>query len=412
MTESAAPSESQYGPLHGLTVVELATEIQGPYAGLTLSELGAEVIKVEMRGAGDTSRGVTVSKLTDLAPEHANFSHYFYSMNRGKRSITLDMKSPQGQEVLWRLLERADILTSNFRIGVLERLGFGYDVVVQRCPRLIYAVASGWGPRGPRTQLPSRDMLAQAASGMMAKNGADPEPPVPTSSVIADYSGGHMLVTAVLAALYQRERTGKGQRVDVSLYGTMISLQIWELLLTSMTGTEPHRAGHGHPYMTGAWGSFRTADGWIVLSAVGDPVWQRFCEIIERPDLAADPQWTGKTRNIHGDAFRLLIADAFLHKTTAQWMAELAPADILATPAASYLDVLDDEQAIASGYIQSIDHPDLGPLKMVGSPIEFSGAALKNAATAPKLSADTDTILAELGYSAEQIEALRSSKAV
>ncbi|TVV76716.1 CaiB/BaiF CoA transferase family protein [Sphingomonas solaris] len=397
-------------PLDGIRVVELALEIQGPYAALTLSEMGADVIKVENRVGGDTSRSVPLAKMVADAPaELADFRHYFYIFNRGKRSVGLDLKSAGGRDALMRLLDTADVLVSNFRLGVLDRLGFGYDALKERFPRLIYAVASGWGTQGPRTHYPSRDMLAQAASGLMAKTGHDPDPPLPAGTNIADYGGAHMLVTAVLAALVQRGRTGRGQRVDVSLYGTMLAHENWELFQASLTGREPHRAGHAHPHMTGAWGGFRTADGWLVLSSIPDAVWPRFCEIIARPDLAADPQWTGKTRNVDGEAFRTIIAGAFTGRTTADWMAELGPAGVLATPAASYQDVLADPQAHASGYIREVAHPGLGTLRLVGSPIAFSDAALREAATAPALGADTDAVLGELGYTDTDIAGLRDA---
>lgn len=398
------------GPLHGVRVIELASEIQGPYAGLTLSELGADVIKIEARGVGDTSRSVKLSKMVEgVEPGLGDFQHYFFLMNRGKRSLTLDLKKEEGKAVLERLLAETDVLLSNFRIGVLDRLGFGFDALSARFPRLVYAVASGWGPRGPRTHYPSRDILAQAASGLMSKTGSDPQPPMPTGAIIGDYSGGHMLVTAVLAALFQRERSGRGQRVDVSLYGTLLAHQNWELFQAGLTGREPHRAGNAHPHMAGAWGGFRTADGWLVFSGVGDPVWPRFCEIIGRPDLAADPQWTGVTRNVRGDAFREIIKDAFIGRTTAAWMAEFGPADILATPAANYLDVLDDQQALDSGYICEIEHPQIGPMKLVGSPVEFSASSPRNAASAPALGADSEAILGELGYDPAEIERLRAA---
>lgn len=400
-------------PLEGIRVVELALEIQGPFAGLTLSELGADVVKVENPGPGDTSRTVPLAKMVaDPPADRADFRHYFYTFNRGKRSVALDLKSEGGKEVLMRLLADADVLISNFRIGVLDRLGFGYETLAERFPRLVYAVASGWGLRGPRTHYPSRDMLAQAASGLMAKTGLDPAPPLPAGSNIADYSGAHMLVTAVLAALVQRARTGRGQRVDVSLYGTMLAHQPWEIFQTALTGREPHRAGYAHPHMTGAWGGFRTADGWLVLSSITDAVWPAFCAIIGRADLAADPQWTGKTRNVDGEAFRAIIEQAFTGRTTAEWMAEFGPAGVLATPAATWLEVIEDAQAIESGYIRTIDHPELGPIKAVGSPIEFSAAALRNAVTAPVLGTDTDAVLGELGYGAADIAALRASGAI
>jgi crotonobetainyl-CoA:carnitine CoA-transferase CaiB-like acyl-CoA transferase len=408
---SAEPGHAG-GPLAGLRVVELALEIQGPYAGQTLAGLGAEVIKIETPGRGDTSRAVPLARILGSGADRGEFSHYFYVFNRGKRSLTLDLKSESGKEVLHRLLVRSDVLISNFRPGVLERLGLGYELIAARHPRLIYAMGSGWGPRGPRTLFPSRDMLAQAASGLMAKTGDDPQPPTPAPTVIGDCSGAHMLVTAVLAALYARERTGRGQRLDVSLYGTVLSLQPWEIFHTHLVGREPARAGYAHALMKGAWGAFRAADGWLVLSSLGDDHWPQFCRIIGREDLLADPRWTMYTRNIVGDELHEILIDAFLGRTCDEWMAEFGPAGILITEAVGWLDVLEDEQARESGYIAAVEHPDYGPMKLVGSPMEFSGTRAHTPSKAPALGEDNAAILEEAGFSPAEIESLRAEHVI
>ena len=226
------------GVLDGIRVVELGQEIQGPYATLLLGDMGADVIKVENRGLGDLARRTTVGRIAGPDAPHAEFQQYFLVLNRGKRSITLDLKKAEGRAVLMRLLENADVLLTNFRPGVLERLGFGYEELHSKLPRLIYAVASSWGPKGPWARRPSRDLLAQAASGMMGKTGTEGTPPLPAGSIVGDYAGAYMAATGILAALYARERTGKGQRVDTSMYGTLIAMQPWEIAQTSLTGVE------------------------------------------------------------------------------------------------------------------------------------------------------------------------------
>ncbi|MCE2488031.1 MAG: CoA transferase, partial [Desulfurellaceae bacterium] len=196
------------GPLDGVKVIEIAQEIQGPYAGLFLADMGADVIKIEMRETGDLSRFMLVQLIAGPDARHADFSHYFLAMNRGKRSLTLDLKKPQAQPILDRLLDSADVLLTNYRPGVLDRLGFGYEALSKRNPGLIFAQGSSWGPEGPWVRRPSRDTLAQAAGGVMAKNGRPDDRPLPCGTLVADHSGAFMLMAGILAALYAREKTG------------------------------------------------------------------------------------------------------------------------------------------------------------------------------------------------------------
>ncbi|WP_281783685.1 CaiB/BaiF CoA transferase family protein [Sinimarinibacterium flocculans] len=396
------------GALQGVRVIEIAQEIQGPFAGLLLADLGAEVIKIENCETGDLARRTTVGAVSRGEPvPHADFQQYFFMLNRGKRSVTLNLKSEEGKQILMRLLGDADVLLTNFRPGVLERLGFGYEALSQRLPRLIYAVASSWGPRGPWARRPSRDMLAQAASGLMAKTGKDGDQPLPAGMVVADYAGAMTAFSGVLAALYARERTGQGQRVDVSMYGSMLALQSWEILQTSLTGRENHRAGRGHQFLHGVWGAFRTRDGWVAIAGVEDDRWPRFCKIIGREDLADAPEFDREHRNFKGDKVQAVLDEIIPTRTTAEWMQDFDAADLFATPVVQYLDVLDSEQAQANGYIRWVEHPEHGRFRIVGHPMEFSSTPVRYADRMPGHGEHTEELLSEHGFGPDDIAALK-----
>jgi CoA:oxalate CoA-transferase len=343
---------------------------------------------------------------------HPTFSHYFLALNRGKRSLTLDLKKPDGKEILRRLLEKADVLVSNYRPGVLDRLGFGYEEVSGWNSRLVYALGSSWGPKGPWVRRPSRDTLAQAAGGILAKTGLPEQPPLPCGALIADHSGGFTLATGILAALYCRERTGKGQKVDVSIYGTVLALQPMEIDFTSISGVETERAGRGHQFLHGVWGAFPTRDGWICLAGVDDARWPRFCKVVGIEEHLSDPECDNVTRNFHGEKVQKILDEALPKKTTAEWLKLLSEADILVGPIQQYKDILDSEQAMENGYLVWMDHPQVGRVKVVGNPITLSATPLSTQTPAPELGQHTEEILLEAGYSWEEIAGLREKQVV
>jgi crotonobetainyl-CoA:carnitine CoA-transferase CaiB-like acyl-CoA transferase len=400
-------------PLEGIRIVEIAQEIQGPFAALFLSDLGAEITKIENRETGDLSRWLTAELIGGPKVKNAKVSHYYIAMNRGKRSITLDLKKSAAIEVVRRLVKRHDVLLTNYRPGVLERLGLGFDELRLVNPRLIYAQASSWGPTGPWTMRPSRDTLAQAASGLMSKTGMPGDPPLAAGAAVADQAGALTLAGGVLAALYARERTGEGQRVDASIYGTMIAMQGFELNYASMTGEEPARAGRGHPFLHGVWGAFRTSDGYLCIAGVDDQRWPHFCKIMGIEHLQSDPECSDNaTRNFHGDRIEAILDRVFPTKSTAEWLKELTDADILVTEVVSHLQVLASEQARLNGYLMDLEHQTVGKMTVTGCPVTLNSEVSHEAKPVAEHGQHTEEILLEAGYTWEEISALHNAEVI
>jgi len=400
-------------PLEGIKVVEIAQEIQGPFAALILADMGADVVKVENKETGDLSRWMLAALIGGLEVKNALVSHYFIAMNRGKRSITADLKKPDAIEMVRRMVKSYDVLLTNYRPGVLDRLGLGYDEVRKINPRIVYAQGSSWGPKGPWVTRPSRDTLAQAASGLMAKTGMPADPPLTAGIFVADHSGALSLASGVLAALLARERSGKGQKVDASIYGTMIAMQGMEIDYTSITGAEPERAGRGHQFLRGIWGAFPTSDGHLCIAGVDEKRWPSFCRILGIQHLEKDPEYSDNVvRNFHGDKIQKVLDEIFPTKTTHEWLKELNDADILATEVVDYRAMLKSEQALVNGYLLELDHPVAGKVLVSGAPVTLNGEVAAAAENAPELGQHTEEVLLELGYTWEEIGALRERGAV
>jgi len=400
-------------PLEGIKVIEIGQEIQGPFAGLFLADMGADVVKVENKETGDLSRWMAASLIGGPGVRNAAVSHYFIAMNRGKRSITADLKKPAAIEIVRRMVKAYDVLLTNYRPGVLDRLGLGYEEVRKLNPRIVYAQGSSWGPKGPWVMRPSRDTLAQAASGIMAKTGMPNDPPLAAGIFVADHTGALSLAGGILAALVARERTGKSQKVDVSIYGTMIAMQGMEINYTSITGEEPERAGRGHQFLHGVWGAFPTKDGHICIAGVDDKRWPAFCRIMGIEELEKDPEYGDNVRrNFHGEKIQSVLDLIFPKKTSKEWLAALNDADILATEVVDYRTMLQSEQARVNGYLKELDHPVAGKVLVTGTPVSINGEVETTAQMPPEHGANTEDVLLELGYSWEEIGSLRESGAV
>ncbi len=393
------------GPLAGVRVLDFTIFQQGPQATLTMADMGADVIKIEPTKFGDLGR------LLQMHGEH-RVSAYHLAHSRGKRSLTVNLKHEAGVEIVRKLLPDADVMVHNFRPGVMERLDLGYDEARAINPAIIYAHASGWGSKGPKTTHPAFDIAAQARSGLMSMTGEEDGGPLPAGAAIADYMGAMNLALAVVAALLHREKTGVGQKIETSLFGTAIAAQAWELQ-TYILGRRKRRAGRGHGYLPTIWRTFQTADGWAVVGGVGDDRWPAFCAAVAMPELEHDERFSnGLARAMNLAQLYTLLDDKFLAKTTAEWIAVLEAHDMICGPVQDYEDVISDPQALANEYVLTVDHPTNGPTQIVGFPWKFSETPAEAAPAAPELGQHTEEILLAAGYSWDDIVSLRDAGAI
>ncbi len=388
------------GALDGIKIVDFSQEVLGPYAGALLADMGATVYKVERREGEFGRRG---------GPAYVN------SLNRGKRSITLDLKKPQAKEIVYKLVARSDAVVSNWLPGVMDRLGLGYEALCTVKPDIIYAFGTTFGSEGPWRMKPGRDTLGQAAGGIMAYTGLPNGYPLPAGAIIADTTTAMTLVMGILAALVHRQRTGEGQKVEVSLYGTVIAMQPWEITTRAWRPEVPmRRAGRNHSFaLRGLWGSFRTRDGYLCMAGCFDEQWPALCKVLGIEQHQNDPRIaTADLRNQNEDALWTILEPAFLQKTTKEWLAVLEAREFLVAPVQTYDDILNDEQAAINGYIRTIDHPELGRKKIVGHPLKLSKTPPQWPGPAPEIGQHTEEILQELGYSWDDIAVLRDAQVI
>jgi crotonobetainyl-CoA:carnitine CoA-transferase CaiB-like acyl-CoA transferase len=387
-------------PLEGVRVLDFTIFQQGPQASLIFSDMGADVIKVEAPPYGDLGRVI------GSTGEH-RFSPYFLAHNRGKRSIALNLKTEKAVQICLQLAERCDVAVHNFRPGVMERLGLGYEELRQVNSRIIYGHASGWGTRGPRASHPAFDLAAQAQGGLIGVTGEPDGYPLPAGVAVADYVGAVNLATAVITALYVRERTGQGQKIETSLLGGQVAMQAWEIQYY-LTHGRLGRAGRGHHYLPTIWRVFKTADSYVVVGGVPENRWPGFCQAVGKPELEQDARFVGYMNRMSNlEALYAILDDVFPAKSTKEWMDQLEAADCICAPVATYEDLVDDPQVRANDYIVEIDHPTQGRISTVGVPWRFSETPAEVAAAAPELSQHSEELLQELDYTWEQISALR-----
>jgi formyl-CoA transferase len=389
------------GPLDGIRVLDFTIAQQGPYATLLLADMGADVIKVEEPGKGEVGRVLGIDRST-------GFSAYFLAINRGKRSLTLDLKSDKGREIALRLALDCDVAVHNFRPGVMDKLGLGYDALSAANPSIVYAEASAFGNRGPLGTKPGNDLLAQAMSGLMSVTG-DGEAPVPAGAALADHIGALTLALGIVSALVHRQRTGQGQRVTTSLLGSMMAAQSWELTHYMMTNELPPKAGRGHTHLLWQWYTYRTHDGWLAIGGVDPTRWQAFCKAIGRDDLVTDDRFDTAGKRIRArEELNALLDKHFSTDTTEKWLQLLESADIFCAPVLDYSQVTAHPQAATNGYIATCEHPKLGATRVVSCPIEFSGSPTDSSRPEPILGAHTPAVLDELGYGGS-VEDLRDA---
>jgi len=400
-------------PLEGIRVIDWTIWQQGPVASVMLGDLGADVIKVEERVGGDPGRGILKAQGLDLR-DRPNF--YFEANNRNKRSLTVDLKKPEGVAIVQRLAERADVFVQNFRKGVAGRLGLDAATLRARNPRLVYASASGYGPEGPESGAPSFDYLGLARSGIMYSCGEPDDEPLAIAGGIADQMGAIMLAYGVVTALLARERTGRGQEVDASHLGSMAWLQGLGLSARLMLGRalprQPRRFATNP-----LWNHYRCGDDrWLALSMLQpDRYWERFCAVLEIPEAAADPRFkTMLDRMMNAGECIALLDEVFARRPRAEWLRRLASGgDFIYSIINSVDDLPDDPQMQANGYVTAFEHPAFGPTQVVGLPVRLSETPGSIRLPAPEFGQHTEEILTEvLGYSWEEIGRLREEEVI
>ena len=389
--------------LGGLRVLDVTQVMAGPFCSMMLADLGADVIKVEAPG-GDSTRQMAGAVGTD--------SPAFNAVNRGKRSLVLDLKTDGGRDVFRRLAGLSDILVENYRPGVMAGFGLDYPTLSAANPRLIYASVSGYGQTGPDRLKGGLDLIAQGVSGIMSITGEPGRPPVKAGVPLTDLGAGLFALVGILAALEARHRTGLGQHVDSSLVDAGVALSVWEATEYFAEGRNPAPMGSAHrlhaPYQ-----AFRCADGYITIGAATDRLFPRLCDVLGHPDWVTVPEFADTPARVrHRAALAERIEAVTAQQTRAHWLARLEASGVPCGPLNDYAQVFADPQIVARDMVVDVDHPTLGHLRTLGSPIKLSATPPDVRRCAPRLGEHTDAILQKLGFSARGIAALRAAGAV
>jgi crotonobetainyl-CoA:carnitine CoA-transferase CaiB-like acyl-CoA transferase len=385
-------------PLAGITVLEVGAFMAAPFATMQLADLGATVLKIEAPGSGDPVRAT--------GPFVEGHSSPFARLNRNKRSVVLDLKSDAGREALLRLAASADVLVENLRPGAMRKLGLDHDTVLSAAPRLVYASASGWGQDGPLARLPGLDIMAQARGGLMSITGTPGGEPTKVGVPICDLVCALYVALAVTAALRERDRTGIGQYVDVSLLESGVSFAVWEAGRYFATGEVGRPLGSAHqssaPYQ-----AVRTADGHVTLGAVTPKTWAGMCGVLGLTALQDDPRYADAFgRHAHREALIAEIEDVTQGWTSAELVRALDEAGVPCAPIADYAEVFTDEHLNQRGYFWDGPHPAMGPVRQLGSPMRFSRTPAVRGAAGPLLGEGTADALRAVGYSENEITEL------
>ncbi len=387
--------------LSGVRILDLTRVLAGPYASMVLADLGAEVIKVELPEIGDETRG--------FGPFQNGESSYFTSVNRGKKSVTIDLRQQKGCELAHALAASCDVVLENFRPGSMDRFGLGYETLHAAYPQLVYASISGFGQTGPYAQRPAYDVLIQAMGGLASITGQPDGEPVRVGSSIADLSAALFGAVGILAALERARRTGEGQQVDISMLDCQVALLENALARYAVSGEVPQPLGSRHPAIT-PFQFFAASDGYIVLAAGNDGLWQKLCAALQMPNLATDPRFIDNALRTENHAeLEPLLAAVLTERTVVEWCAVLGEAGVPSGPLCDVGDVFANEQVAARDMIVEIDHPVAGRQAMPNSPLKFSQTPINLETPAPLLGQHTDEVLSQiLGLAEDEIAELRA----
>jgi crotonobetainyl-CoA:carnitine CoA-transferase CaiB-like acyl-CoA transferase len=392
------------GPLEGIRVLELSRHLAGPFAAMTLADLGADVIKVEPPGRGDDTRG--------YPPFWNGVSCYYLSTNRNKRSITLNLQSEDGQAIAKRLVAESDILIHNFRTGTMERFGMGYDALREINPGLIFCAISAVGSDGPDRDRAGVDLLMQAYGGLMSITGEQGRPPVRVGTSLVDLTAGANAVQGILAALYVREKTGKGQRIESSLLEGQVSWLTYHAVSYFANGQVPERLGSSHASVA-PYGAFPTSDGFLLVAVASDALWKRFCGAIEMPDLETDPRFISNAlRCENRDELAGILNEILSKDTAASWAEKMDAAGVPCSPVNSIDTVLNLPQVAHREMVVEVPRDDIPDLRLPGVAIKLSDTPGSVRTPPPDLGQHTDEVLKALGFADDEIARLKETSAV
>jgi crotonobetainyl-CoA:carnitine CoA-transferase CaiB-like acyl-CoA transferase len=393
------------GPLAGLRVLELAQIMAGPTCGALLADLGADVVKVEKVQGGDDARGYREPRINGVSAP-------FLMMNRGKRGIALDLKRPQGREILLRMVRAADVLIENFRRGTMEKLGLSYEVLAAENPGLIYCAITGFGRDGPFADKGGFDLVAQGFAGLMSITGEPGRPPVKTGNPVSDINAGILAAVGILAAYAHRQKTGRGQIVDTSLMEAALQQTYWHAASYFATGESPGPLGSAH-ILTAPYQAFTARDGWINIGGANQANWERIADVLGHREWCADARFaTNSARMQYRDELVSLMETVLATLDNADWLALFDAAGVPAGPVHDIGEALTHPQTRARGMVVDLAHPEAGPTRALGCPLHFSATPTRIDRPAPRLGEHTREILREAGYADAEIDALAADHVI
>jgi crotonobetainyl-CoA:carnitine CoA-transferase CaiB-like acyl-CoA transferase len=385
--------------LSGIKVLDFSRQMAAPLGTAMLTDFGADVIKVESMPDGDPSRKTGKAFFGDE-------SALFLMWNRGKRSVAIDMRQPEGMDIVQRLAEGVDVVVESYRPGVADKIGIGYEKLREKNPSLVYCSLSAFGPSGPLASAPGTDPVVQALSGVMSTTGEADGDPLMVGVPIADFTGANTLVIAVLLGLFVRERTGVGQKIDVPMLSALIPSLTTRLASYWADGIDSQRFGAAHSAVT-PYELYHSADGMIVAGTWAPDAWPKFCEAVGMPELTDDPRFaTNLLRIEHRSELKQLLVTAFVKRTTAEWSERFRSAGALFGEVSNISDVVNDPQVAALGVLETVQHPTVGALPQVGPALKLSETPASIASPPPLLGEHTREVLGELGLSADKIHQL------